>query len=990
MTHTDDDLSGLRDPDFLAIGLGGTNMMAMLWTVAMGRRTVGVEMRGSPFLGVHWNIRADFYHQLGLIDEMMLARYGEEGVPTRLGARFKLAELFFSTKTVAGDIIADSIVDGYDTERHIAGTIQDIEFIDDRWRDGVPTRHLTLLQPPAPPTQPDPAQIRRSLVDVLDGPSTFQGSASSVLILLRRYLEKIEEMDIERGVPPRVRLFLTHRVVATEGDGFVRQPDGRFAVRIEQLKELDYAGRFVRVRTPGSELIDIGVPELFMIAEGFRSTDAERLGFMQEDVRVDHADGRGPVVAQADFLAGLIEVLVGGRLRRRIASEFDADGREYWVRQIAVGHENDPEVGWILVQVPDFKTFDPVVAGTVPPGTDPKSPEYFAAYEQLVHDYYMEQISEILELPAKELKKIQMVYGPKMFSLVERMGESARLAVNGVVAGDSFGNGHFLTSGGAMTAMVGHGAGLLDYWQARDSGASPEEATDALAAKIKDDTLAWLHVSATEYTDAHPINFGADRIRQISEATRATGSAGKNNLIDSSRRQRHSLLLLNPSDWRRPLLRAGKVFSGRLPELHVVHPALRRRPRTRRNAQVQVTFLAASLSAQVLRMIEATMGQPGVQVTLVSAHPATDLPERIRERLASVVVCPMVTDGQMVADALRARGEAHVAPDVVVGVESSVQQAVRTVRRAFSAGGESGMMQMHDPVAQREALVNAGIPVPAYAVLRSLQDGMAFAEDRGYFPLALSSGIDDTGAVHVIDDEAGLAARLSELAPSDDHPVIGAAVLPGRESELAVMCIDGIPAWSAAARCSHTERELRDPTLRAWRRIMPREVDDPADSVTRQMSYRALRAIGMETGIGYVTVGHPEDGARVVLSARLLPPADDLFTLMRLAHGADLYRAWATCMINGVFAPIPRVAASGIVYLRGEGEGARIVGVDGWDTVREQFADVIVEAAMPSIGTDAAGTGRADGWVAVRHAETARVEAALSAIEAQVVLHRGE
>ena len=58
-------------PDFLALGLGGTNMMAMLWTVAMGRQAVGVEMRGDPFLGVHWNIREAFYHQLGLIDQMM-------------------------------------------------------------------------------------------------------------------------------------------------------------------------------------------------------------------------------------------------------------------------------------------------------------------------------------------------------------------------------------------------------------------------------------------------------------------------------------------------------------------------------------------------------------------------------------------------------------------------------------------------------------------------------------------------------------------------------------------------------------------------------------------------------------------------------------------------------------------------------------------------------------------------------------------------------
>ena len=99
-------------PDFLALGLGGTNMMSMLWTVAMGRRAVGVEMRGDPFLGVHWNIREDFYHQLGLIDQMMLERYGEERIPRRGDGRiFRLAECFYSQQTASGDIVADEIIE---------------------------------------------------------------------------------------------------------------------------------------------------------------------------------------------------------------------------------------------------------------------------------------------------------------------------------------------------------------------------------------------------------------------------------------------------------------------------------------------------------------------------------------------------------------------------------------------------------------------------------------------------------------------------------------------------------------------------------------------------------------------------------------------------------------------------------------------------------------------------------------------------------------
>src|SRR5690242_9155947 len=232
-------------PDFLALGLGGTNMMSMLWTVAMGRQAVGVEMRGDPFLGVHWNIREDFYHQLGLIDQMMLDRYGEERVPRRGDGRiFRLADCFYSTETVAGDIVADEIIDGFDVDQHIVGTIHHIEFIDDRWRDGLPNRVITVLDPPKPPERPDPHKIRSSMVEVLDGPSTFQAEAASIQKLLRRYLEKIEQLDRETNQKLRVQLFTHHRVVTAEDDGFIDCPDSRKRIRIEALQEFDFKGQF--------------------------------------------------------------------------------------------------------------------------------------------------------------------------------------------------------------------------------------------------------------------------------------------------------------------------------------------------------------------------------------------------------------------------------------------------------------------------------------------------------------------------------------------------------------------------------------------------------------------------------------------------------------------------------------------------------------------------------------------------------------------------
>ena len=584
-----EDVRGAQNADFLALGLGATNMMAMLWTVAMGRRAVGVEMRGDPALGIHWNIREDVYHHFLLIDQLMLERYGEEGIPKRADGRiYKIAETFYLPENEPGGFFTDEILTGFlsslGTEARTCGLIYHTEFIDDRYKDGKPERLITILEPPQPPVEMDPTKIGRSIADVLDGPSTFQIAGSEVLVMLRRYLEGIEEMDLERGLEPRVRLFTSHRVVSSEGEeglidwftqeeGFVDE-SGRKRVLIENVRELDYRGKFRRVRVPGTRVLDLGVPEVFMIAQGFYSSDAERLGFRQEDIEVDHHDGRGPVVAQADYLAGLIEVNVDGRLRRRIATVFDKEGHEYWVRQLAVGHEDDPEVGWILVQVPDFKTFCPILAGLVPPGSDKDSTEYQDSYQFLLRDYYLEQVSLVTEIPQDVLEELQMPYGPKLFSLVERMGADALIAKNGVVAGDSFGNGHFLTSGGAMTGMVGHAVRVLEYWRERELGHAPEHAIRSLADKIRRDTEDWMHVSAQEFSQSVPINFGDERINEIAKHSGRSRSE-RATTIDATRRHRHSLVPLNPSDWRRLVVRSGKLFTFELPPLGDVHPDLR-------------------------------------------------------------------------------------------------------------------------------------------------------------------------------------------------------------------------------------------------------------------------------------------------------------------------------------------------------------------------------------------------------------------------------
>jgi hypothetical protein len=116
---------------------------------------------------------------------------------------------------------------------------------------------------------------------------------------------------------------------------------------------------------------------------------------------------------------------------------------------------------------------------------------------------------------------------------------------------------------------------VLQYWRDRDAGVGPKVAVRRLADSIKTDTLGWLQVSAQEFSQALPINFGQDRIRRIEQQT-GRRSGERATTIDATRRHRHSLVPLDPSDWRRLAVRSGRLHACDLPPLSYVHPALRK------------------------------------------------------------------------------------------------------------------------------------------------------------------------------------------------------------------------------------------------------------------------------------------------------------------------------------------------------------------------------------------------------------------------------
>ncbi|WP_170220956.1 MFS transporter [Amycolatopsis cihanbeyliensis] len=560
------DPTGADNPDFLALGLGGTNMMAMLWSIAMGRRAVGVELRGDPHQALmHWNVNENLRHSLATIDRLMVERYGRDRVPRRPnGELFLLHECFYYPGAAdGGEGRADEVIDGWVSDGHIAALVGAVDIVDDRWVDGMPNRSVTTRTPEPPAASADASGADPDLSKILNEPFSFQIGAEDLLILLRRYLEEMSRMDLAAGHLPRCRIFTYHRAVKprdggvprwlrrltgrqAEPDGFVRYPDGRVGVRIEAIRELDEKGVYRRVRDPGTEVLDLGVPGLFMIAEGSDSDDARRLGLVQDPLTVDNGDGRGPVIAQADYVIGVIAVSVGDRFRLRMASEFDDSGSEHWIRQAAAGHVGFIEEGWIITEVPDFVTFDPAQAGMVSRLTKRDSAEYHAAYRYLLREFYLDQITQLTGIPRAMLANTLALHTPRMISVVAKMGRDPLVAANGVVAGDSFGNGSFLASGGVQTGLLGHASRVGRYWRNIDAGIPPGDAVRDLADGIRADTEAWLEVSRADF--AQPPR---------------SGVAARENVLAAARRRRRSIA---PFTLRDDLNRLN-VHPGRVPML---------------------------------------------------------------------------------------------------------------------------------------------------------------------------------------------------------------------------------------------------------------------------------------------------------------------------------------------------------------------------------------------------------------------------------------
>jgi biotin carboxylase len=390
-------------------------------------------------------------------------------------------------------------------------------------------------------------------------------------------------------------------------------------------------------------------------------------------------------------------------------------------------------------------------------------------------------------------------------------------------------------------------------------------------------------------------------------------------------------------------------------------------------------FAAPILSENAARMIAAIVGLPGVRAGVISQAPLEDLPEPVRSRVSHWRI-PDVLDTAQLLEAVGQLEQRLGRADRLIGAYEQLQVPLAEVREQRGIAGmpAEAARNFRDKARMKSLLREAGLPCARHRLATGTADAMAFAGEIG-FPLVVKPPA-GAGALATTkaDDWNALRTAVDAATPAPDRPVLLEEYVTGDEHSFETVSIDGRAVWHSLTHYYPSPLEvLRNPWIQ-WCLILPREVEEPQYDDIRRAAFRALEVLGMETGLSHMEWFRrpPPDGTIAISEVAARPPGAQIMTIVSRAHDFDFVAAWARLMVFDEFAAPPRRYAVGAAYLRGQGSG-RVKAIHGLDQVQHEIGALVVDAKLPTPGQTPTGSYEGEGFIILRHPETAVVQRAL-------------
>ena len=401
-------------------------------------------------------------------------------------------------------------------------------------------------------------------------------------------------------------------------------------------------------------------------------------------------------------------------------------------------------------------------------------------------------------------------------------------------------------------------------------------------------------------------------------------------------------------------------------------------------------FVAPYLLGTTTRFVEAAARLPDVQLALITSEPQDRLPPGLRRSLAGHWRIDDALDAGQIAGAVQALGERLGPVQRLLAILEQLQVPLAQVREHLGIAGMDVLtaQNFREKAQMKTVLRAAGVPCARHRLAVSATDAESFAGEAG-FPLVVKPPA-GAGAKSTfrLDDRDDLAAWLSAAPPTPDRPALLEEFLTGQEGSYDSVMVDGQVIWDSISDYLPTPLEvLRHPWMQ-WVVRLPRDIGGPEYAGIRQIAPAALQALGLRTGLTHMEWFRRPGGTVAVSEVAARPPGAQITSMLCYAHDFDLYTAWARLMVDGTFDPPERRWAAGTVYLRGQGAGL-VRATHGLDALPPEVTSLIVDSRLPQPGQPSSGSYEGDGYITVRHPDTAVVTGALEKLVTTVRVELG-
>jgi hypothetical protein len=401
-------------------------------------------------------------------------------------------------------------------------------------------------------------------------------------------------------------------------------------------------------------------------------------------------------------------------------------------------------------------------------------------------------------------------------------------------------------------------------------------------------------------------------------------------------------------------------------------------------------FVAPYLLNTTMQFVEAAARLPGVSMALITCEPVDRVPPGLRENLAGHWRIDDPLDAGQIAGAVQGLSGQLGPVQRLLAVLEQLQVPLAQVREHLGVPGMDVVTarNFRDKAQMKTVLRAAGVPCARHRLAGSAADAQSFAAEVG-FPLVVKPPA-GAGAKSTfrLDDRGDLTAWLDTIPPSPDRPALIEEFLTGEEGSYDSVMVDGQVVWDSVSDYLPAPLEvLRHPWMQ-WVVRLPRDIGGPEYKGIRAVAPTALRALGLHTGLTHMEWFRRPDGTVAVSEVGARPPGAQITSMLCYAHDFDLYTAWARLMVEGTFEPPERKWAAGTVYLRGQGAG-QVKATRGLDALPPEVSSLVVDSRLPRPGQPSTGSYEGDGYITVRHPDTAVVTRALKTLVTTVRVELG-